>query len=382
MQVASNMKMKRSPLVTGVTLASLLALSACSSFNQLTGQSESVEYKSTVTGEPLSIPPDLTQASDNTHYRAPEGVATLSAYAAGQKAQSANPADRVLPQTAGVQVMRDGALRWLVVSEPAETLYPKLIEFWGNQGFTIQSQNPKAGLIETDWAENRAKIPEGWLRSALGSVLDQVFDSGERDRFTIRLERDANGKTEVYVSHQHMEETPTSDGTGFKWVFGKEDQGLNAAMLARLMVYLGTDQQKAAQEIKGATPDAGPATTTQLSSGQASLMVNETFDRAWRRVGVAIDSARFTVEDRNRDQGDYYIRYLDTDTGEKIEQQTVFGRLFGTRNAAEPQKFRVHVAQQGGGSEVTVLDQDGKQLTDATARRILTVIDKNLKGTQ
>nr|WP_198150017.1 outer membrane protein assembly factor BamC [Castellaniella caeni] len=374
--------MKRSPLVTGVTLASLLALSACSSFNQLTGQSESVEYKSTVTGEPLSIPPDLTQASDNTHYRAPEGVATLSAYAAGQKAQSANPADRVLPQTAGVQVMRDGALRWLVVSEPAETLYPKLIEFWGNQGFTIQSQNPKAGLIETDWAENRAKIPEGWLRSALGSVLDQVFDSGERDRFTIRLERDANGKTEVYVSHQHMEETPTSDGTGFKWVFGKEDQGLNAAMLARLMVYLGTDQQKAAQEIKGATPDAGPATTTQLSSGQASLMVNETFDRAWRRVGVAIDSARFTVEDRNRDQGDYYIRYLDTDTGEKIEQQTVFGRLFGTRNAAEPQKFRVHVAQQGGGSEVTVLDQDGKQLTDATARRILTVIDKNLKGTQ
>lgn len=380
MQVASDMMMKRTPFsLAGVVLVGLLA--GCSTVGQLTGQSESIEYKSTVSGDPLSIPPDLTQASDNTHYKAPEGTASLSAYSASQKAQSANPADRVLPQATGVQVMRDGTLRWLIVDEPAEALYPKLIEFWGEQGFTIQSQNPKAGLIETDWAENRAKIPEGWLRSALGVVLDQVFDSGERDRFSTRLER-VNGKTEVYISHQHMEETPTSDGTAFKWVFGKEDPGLNAAMLARLMVYLGADQQKAAQDIKNASQDAGPGTTAQLADGQASLLVNESFDRAWRRVGVAIDSARFTVEDRNRDQGDYYIRYLDTDTGEQIEQQTVFGRMFGSRNAAEPLKLRVHLAQQGGGTAVTVLNQEGQQMTDATARRILAVLDKNLKDAQ
>ncbi|MGB3742549.1 MAG: outer membrane protein assembly factor BamC [Castellaniella sp.] len=369
---------------TSFSLASMVLVSlltGCSTMGQLTGQTESVEYKSTVTGDPLSIPPDLTQAADNTHYRAPEGVASLSAYSASQRTQSANPADRVLPQTPGIQVMRDGTLRWLQVDEPAETLYPKLIEFWGQQGFTINNQNPKAGLIETDWAENRAKIPEGWLRSALGSVLDQVFDSGERDRFSTRIER-LNGKTEVYISHQHMEETPTGDGTAFKWVFGKEDPGLNAAMLARLMVYLGADQKQAAQEIQNASKDAGPATTAQLDEGQASLTVNESFDRAWRRVGVAIDSARFTVEDRNRDQGDYYIRYLDTDTGEKIEQQTVFGRLFGTRNSAEPLKLRVHLAGQGSATQVTVLDEQGQLLTDATARRILSVLDKNLKDAQ
>jgi outer membrane protein assembly factor BamC len=380
MQVASDMMTPRTSFsLASMVLVSLLA--GCSTMGQLTGQTESVEYKSTVTGDPLSIPPDLTQAADNTHYRAPEGVASLSAYSASQRTQSANPADRVLPQTPGIQVMRDGTLRWLQVDEPAETLYPKLIEFWGQQGFTINNQNPKAGLIETDWAENRAKIPEGWLRSALGSVLDQVFDSGERDRFSTRIER-LNGKTEVYISHQHMEETPTGDGTAFKWVFGKEDPGLNAAMLARLMVYLGADQKQAAQEIQNASKDAGLATTAQLDEGQASLTVNESFDRAWRRVGVAIDSARFTVEDRNRDQGDYYIRYLDTDTGEKIEQQTVFGRLFGTRNSAEPLKLRVHLAGQGSATQVTVLDEQGQLLTDATARRILSVLDKNLKDAQ
>jgi outer membrane protein assembly factor BamC len=153
-------------------------------------------------------------------------------------------------------------------------------------------------------------------------------------------------------------------------------------MIARLMVYLGADQQKAAQQLKQATNDTGPAATADVARGQASLTLAETFDRAWRRVGVALDSARFTVEDRNRDQGDYYIRYLDTDSGQKIEQQNIFGRMFGSRNTAEPLKLRVHVAQQGGGSEVTVLDAAGKQLTNGTADRILTVLATNLKTTR
>ena len=378
------MKTKRTPtpwVQTALGL-SLLALAGCSTLGQLTGQSESIEYKSTVSGDPLVIPPDLTKANQSPHYQAPEGTARLSDYAASRQAQTnVSPADRVLPQQAGMQVMRDGALRWLVVDQPAETLFPKVIEFWGEQGFTIQSQDPRAGLIQTDWAENRAKIPEGWLRSALGNVIDQVFDSGERDRSTTRMER-ANGKTEIYVSHQHMEETPTGDGAGFKWVYGKEDPGLNAAMLARLMVYLGASEQQAQARLASAGDEAAPVAAAQIGAGEAALSLNEPFDRAWRRVGVAIDSARFTVEDRNREQGDYYIRYLDTDTGEKIEQPNMFGRLFGSRNTAEPLKLRVHVAQDGTGTRVTVLDEAGQPKTDATAQRIMTVLSKHLNETR
>lgn len=358
---------------------SLIALAGCSTLGELTGQSESIEYKSTVSGDPLSIPPDLTKANQNPHYKAPEGVAKFSDYVAGQQAQgNANPADRVLPNQAGIQVMRDGTLRWLVVDQAAEKIYPRVIDFWGEQGFTIQSQDPQSGLIQTDWAENRAKIPEGWLRSALGKVLDQVFDSGERDRFTTRLER-VNGKTEIYISHQHMEETPTSDGASFKWIYGKEDPGVNAAMLARLMVSLGTDVQRAQAQVSHAEAGpAGVAAAPQLSDGQASVTLSEPFDRAWRRVGVALDSARFTVEDRNRANGDYFIRYLDTDTGQKIEQQTIFGRMFGTRNSAEPLKLRIHVADQGASSVVTVQDEQGATLADGTARRVISVLSGHL----
>lgn len=359
-----------------------LTLSGCSTWNQLVGNEESIDYKSTVRGDPLSIPPDLTQVNQGAHYRAPEGTATFTEYAQSQQQQrDQSAADRILPQPEGINVVRDGDLRWLVVDKPAEEIYPQIVEFWGNNGFTISKQDPRAGLIETDWAENRAKIPEGWIRSALGSIIDQVFDSGERERFRTRLER-VNGKTEIYVSHQHMVETPTADDTIFKWVFGPEDPGLNAAMLARMMVYLGTDVQQAQQLVAEAekAPNAPDIMLSEDDSAQLNL--GESFDRAWRRVGVAIDSAGFSVEDRDRSTGDYYVRYLDTDTGVKVEQQNFIGRLFGTKNTAEAAQYRINVAQhqQGAGSKVTVLDANGQVQNTETARRILSVLMGHMTG--
>lgn len=360
---------------------SLLVLSGCSTMNQMMGNEESVNYKSTVAGDPLSIPPDLTQANRDAHYRAPEGATSYSQYAQGQSAQQASGgADQVLPQAAGIQVMRDGDLRWLVIDRPVDKIFPRIVDFWGEQGFTIQSQDPRAGLIQTDWAENRAKIPESWIRSALGAIVDQVFDSGERDRFRTRIERVGN-KTEVYVSHQHMEETPTADGSAFKWVFAKEDPGLNAAMLARMMVFLGSDIDSARQQVADASKDPASAQVQTLDAdGQAELVLNESFDRAWRRVGVAIDSAGFSVEDRDRSAGEFFIRYLDSDTGEKIEQQNIIGRIFGSRNTAEAVPLRIKLTGQGDATRVTVLDQNGQEQTTPTAKRIINVLSNSMRS--
>ncbi|HEU0228951.1 MAG TPA: outer membrane protein assembly factor BamC [Burkholderiaceae bacterium] len=373
------MRLKKHATAVVVGL-SLLALSGCS-LNKFMSDQESVNYKSTVAGEPLTIPPDLTQADSNPHYRAPEGMATYSKYAQSQAARNAQNADNaVLPNTPGMKVMRDGDIHWLVVDQPAQSIYPKVVEFWGDQGFTIHNQDPKAGLIQTDWAENRAKIPEGWIRSALGGLLDQVFDSGERDRFRTRIER-VNGHTEIYISHQHMVEKVSPDFSTSKWVPGKEDQGLNAAMLARLMVYLGTNVNEAHTLIAQAVKDPTQTKVQAQTAGQsADLTVSEPFDRAWRRVGIALDSAGFSVDDRDRSAGDYYISYLDTDTGVKIEQQTFIGRLFGTKNTAAPTKYRLHVAQQSDGTSslVTVLDANGKRDDSATAKRIITVLSQHM----
>src|SRR5690606_20520493 len=106
----------------------------------------------------------------------------------------------------------------------------------------------------------------------------------------------------------------------------------------------------------------------------------ESFDRAWRRVGVAIDSAGFTVEDRDRSQGDYFIRYLDADLGEKIEQQNFFGRLFGGKNTAEPVESSIHVQDHGGTSLVTVHDMNGAVQDHDTAKRHPPVLARHMSG--
>lgn len=358
---------------------SALLLSGCSTVNQALGLEEPIDYKSTVAGDPLTIPPDLTQANRDARYTAPEGVTRYSDYAAAQASQPTVGKTNILPQTDDIQVMRDGDLRWLVVNRPAEQIYPQLLEFWNEQGFTIRSEDPRTGLIETDWAENRAKIPEGWIRSALGAIIDQVFDSGERERFRTRLERVGPDRSEIYISHQHMYEQPTKDEAAFKWVYGKEDPGLNAAMLARLMVYLGTDVNTASAKVRQAE-QADTRPTVEAVPDSAALVLAESYDRAWRRVGVAIDSAGFSVEDRDRSQGDYFVRYLDFDRGEKIEQPTFFSRLFGGKNTAEPETYRIHVEDQGGRSVVTVRDVNGAVQEDATAKRILAVLADHMKS--
>jgi len=366
----------------GAALIGLLLLSGCSDLQEILGQEDSVDYKSTVRGTPLSIPPDLTQAASDPRYRAPaSGSTTFSQYQqqgqqaateAGGQAQAS-----VLPEQSGMRVERDGDLRWLSIDQPPEAVFPKIVDFWAEQGFTVRTNDPKAGLVETDWAENRAKIPESWIRTALGSILDSVWDSGERERFRTRLERVGN-TTEIYISHEQMVEKRAGYDDGHvQWEHGKEDPGLNAAMLARMLVFLGTDVNRASTMVAQAEQDPRKPQIAEISSDGAALSVAESFDRAWRRVGLALDSGGFTVDDRDRSAGDYFVRYRDTDTGQQNEEPGFFSRLFGGGSGrAQAPQYRLHLAQDSTGAQtqVVVLDANGQRDNSATARRLLSVL--------
>jgi outer membrane protein assembly factor BamC len=374
-------------------LLTLVMLAGCSDINQVLGKEEPIDYKSASAqqqSQPLSIPPDLTQAAADPRYKAPPGgTTTFSQYQAeGQQQAAAQTAGQstgnVLPQRTDMHVERDGDVRWLVVDLPPDQIFSKVVDFWTSNGFTIQSNNPTAGLIETDWAENRAKIPESWIRQTLGFVLEQAYDSGEREKFRTRLER-VNGHTEVYISHQHMVEKNVGqrDSGNLQWQPGAEDPGLNAAMLARLMVFLGTSVDQAKTMIaKAGTEPAQPKVVRDVQADGARLNVQEPFDRAWRRVGVALDSGGFTVDDRDRSAGDFYVRYLDTDTGVQKDEPGVFSRLFGTARPSQAPQYRVHVVGQDTTTQVTVLDANGKPDNSPTAQRLLSVLADKMSAAQ
>jgi outer membrane protein assembly factor BamC len=285
----------------------------------------------------------------------------------------------VLPSYPGIEVKRSGDLRWLVVDQAPEKLFPKIEEFWYDIGFNLDVIDPKAGIMVTNWAENRAKIPESGIRQLLGTFLQTLWDSGERERFRTVLERVDGDRTEIYVSHQQMVEVVKGvEGSQIEWERGREDPGLNAAMLARLMVYLGEDVEQARQQmVRAQEQTLRPAVQDNVST-DGTITVDEPFDQAWRRVGFALDSGNFAVDDRDRSTGDFFVRYVDTDTGRRMDDPGFFSRLFGRSSPPPTTQYRINLQQQGERTVISVFDDKGVRQNDQTATRMLSVLAERL----
>jgi outer membrane protein assembly factor BamC len=228
-------------------------------------------------------------------------------------------------------------------------------------------EDAKAGVIETNWSENRGKLPNDVVRNLLGRLAGNLFDTGERDQFRTRLERVELGGgrigTEVFISHRGIEEavvSPTGarDDNTTRWRLRPSDPQLEAEMLARLMVSLGgVRDEPAARTAVAAAPEA-PSRARLVVDGTA-LEIDEAFDRAWRRVGLALDRGGFTVEDRDRTLGIYYVRYVDPKSIGK-EEPGFWSRLFGnTDNPLEVRRFRVVVRANGAQTVVAILTSAG-----------------------
>jgi outer membrane protein assembly factor BamC len=369
----------------------LTGLAGCSSFNSMMEPGR-IDYKSAAKSQTpsLEVPPDLTQVQRDNRYSIVEsnsGTATASGYNLQQG--GAGPATAataaVAANAAGdIRVERAGNQRWLVIKQTPEVLWPQLKDFWQESGFLINIDQPQAGVMETDWAENRAKIPQGVIRNTLGKVLDSLYSTGERDKFRTRVERAADGTTEIYISHRGAQEELTGqqkDST--VWTPRASDPELEAEFLSRLMVRLGAEPTRAKATVAGTT---APQARAKLAKGNdgAYVEVDEGFDRAWRRVGLALDRVGFTVEDRDRTQGLYFVRYVDQgQDAQNKGEKGFFSRLFSFGSDDEKtkaaQRYRVSVKGTGDISRVAVLNNDGKPETSPIAGKILTLLSEQLK---
>jgi outer membrane protein assembly factor BamC len=315
-----------------------------------------------------------------------KAATTLSGYQA-ERAQARPGAGAVLPAAEGVRVERDGNQRWLVVNAPPEKLWPLVKEFWQESGFLLRQEMPEAGIMETEWAENRALIPQSWLRRTLGGLLEQAHSTPERDKYRTRLERTPTGGTEVYISHRGMMEVYVSEERAqTMWQPRPADPELEAEFLRRLMVRLDTPEEKAKAMLAAAAPPQRAALRKGLD-GQELLEVFEPFDRAWRRIGLALDRVGFTVEDRDRQKGVFFVRYADPEAEMARKSEKGMFSWLAFWRSDEPKvkaaQYRVAVSAKsdngGDNSRVQVLDRNGAAESSATSHRILTLLHEQLK---
>ena len=354
----------------GALVACAVALSACSSLTE----GDKVDYKSSTKGVALEVPPDLTQLSRDSRYQVPGGTVTASSYQVGQAAPDLPTAASTLGD---VRIERAGMQRWLVVNRSADELWGPVRDFWQETGFMLAVDQPNVGIMETDWAENRAKIPQDFLRSTLGKLLDSVYSTAERDKFRTRLERTPSGGTEIYISHRGMVEVYNNrEQDTTIWQPRPNDPELETEFLRRLMIKLGVPQEQS----KAIVASGAAKTTSRVATvGNVPVVqIDEGFDRAWRRVGLALDRTGFTVEDRDRAQGTYFVRYVEPNADKK--DPGFFGKLFSrSEKDTAPLKFRINVKSQGESTTVSVLNASGAPETSANAQRIVQVIADDLR---
>jgi outer membrane protein assembly factor BamC len=355
---------------TSSCFAALALLAGCGTMENLLG-GDRIDYRSQAqTVRPLEVPPDLTQLARDSRYQAQASV-SAAGLAAASTAAPANP-------LAGMRVERNGNTRWLFVPMAPDALFPQARAFWVDAGFVIANENAAAGLLETDWAENRAKLPQDLVSRTVGRVFDSLRDTGERDRFRMRIER-TEGGSEVFISHRGAEEVVSGGNANatVSWKPRANDPALEAEFLQRLMVRLGARAEPARTAVAQAAQVADRARALSAST----LEVDDGFERAWRRVGLALDRSGFTVEDRDRNAGLYFVRYVDPRAA-GVEDPGWFARLFGGKPdaSAAPVRFRITVKADGAAkSNVALQASSGEAVPNEVAQRVIAVLVNELK---
>jgi outer membrane protein assembly factor BamC len=341
-----------------------------------------IDYKSASQATSLEVPPDLSQIKRDSRYVVPGSASALAA-SSTTGARATTDAGTAANQMGDVKIVRTGTQRYLVVQRSADAVWEPLRDFWKDNKFVLTTDQPELGIMETDWAENRAKLPQDFLRRTLGRIFESIYSTGERDRFRTRVERTDNG-IEITITHRGLIEIYSSvrqDQT--IWTPRAADPELEIEFLRRLMQRLSGQITVASNK----TADTSlPSTTGSVVSDVKVIKVNQLpaieindgFDRSWRRVGVAIDRTGFTVEDRDRAQGFFFVRYAPPGSTDK--EPGFFAKLFSSEKATPSlAKYRIVLTSKGDVSTVQVQAPDGMPETSSNAEKIIKLLADEIK---
>ncbi len=426
----------------------LAALGACSwlHFGDTFGGDETYDYRKAKPRQgPLDVPPDLTPLPKEERVVAGSGAAKPGASAAAAAAApaaapaagalapaatvavapaapvavAAAPASSavnvavlnqmVAPAIPGARIVREGGQRYLAVDVSPETAYATVKDLWAGLGMKIEVDEPRQGILETNWAENHPQVSEDAVRNSLHRILGSFDSTGERNRYRARIERTANNTAEITITHRGLEEVYTSpmrDNTA--WQPRPPDPDLEAQMLQRLALRfmpVQAVQVAVAPGTGAATQAAAPAPVSApvsvpapaghaletasvqnarvhkvTAGGIVTLQVEDSVEHTWRQVGNALDRGGFTVQERNRDQHIFTVRYLDPDYEiSEREKRSWWDRVFNSDAKIPEQQFQIAIGANGPSTSIEVRDRDGRPDAGPTARRILDQLTEQMR---
>jgi len=350
--------------LTAIAAALLLLGTGLSGCDTLRGMRK--EDPDKVRAERLRLPPDLASGGINNGMSIPAGPGAASGIQAGT----------LLPDPArGITVHKAGAQRWLEVAAKPEQVWQWLHGYLGHYSLKIAREVPSIGLLQTDWILHGVALPRG----VFSPQIKDPEDARVADYYVFRLEPGAQPNTsEVHVAHRRM--AAQGEGKDAVWSWRPADPFLEAEMLRGFMLYAGVQPATAAQQVAAAEGAPAQAQLDSGDDGQPLLALNDGFFNAWRRVGTAVDRLGFTVADRDRSAGQYFVRYdprAETGRPEKGLLDTLAFWRDDPPDAVEI--YVIQLREQGARTLVTVTEEGGAAAPPEVAERILAVLAEQLR---
>jgi outer membrane protein assembly factor BamC len=378
-----------------------------------TSSPTAIDYKSDSRSKQasLAVPPNLIdEAADQRSLPPQGGQASLSDLQQVQKAAPSAPT--VVPPVSGMHIQRDGTERWLVIDNKSpDQVWPQIRRFWQEQGFLLVVDARDKGVMETDWNETHPQISDGLIRNTLSKATGNSYVTAERNKYRTRLEAAPNGGTYVFVSQKGMREALTGvNNDSSQWQARANDPALENEYLKRLMASLAASDSRQASGASldsvsldkaapagGTAPKGGSsaaATTaaqnatlaaqtaakndTVPEASSAELTLPEAYDRAWLRVGIALDRSNFTVDDRDRARGIYFVRYVDPKDLSSAEQG-FWSQVFHGKKEKVAKQYQVNVrAITEDQTRVSIVDDKGQVDSSPQARQIMALLSDQI----
>jgi outer membrane protein assembly factor BamC len=380
-----------------------------------------IDYKSDSKSKQVSlaVPPNMIDETSDQRSLPPQGGETSLSTLKQVQAQAPVSDLTVVPAVKGMHIQRDGTESWLVIDgKTPDQTWAQVRRFWQEQGFLLVVDQRDKGVMETDWNETHAQINDGLIRNTLSKAMGNSYVASERNKYRTRLETAPNGGTYVFISQKGMQEALSgANNDSTTWQPKPNDPGLETEYLKRLMASLALADSRAAagdtqstalspagtQTAPGAAaagansaaakaaaenvamstqppmPDQNETSNTSAQYTSTELTLGEPYDRAWVRVGIALDRSNFTVDNRDRTRGLYSIRYVDPKDMASAEQG-FWSQVFHGKTEKVAKQYLVNVrAVTPDQTRVAVVDDKGNIDASQPAKEIMSLVVDQLR---
>jgi len=333
--------MKTQLIQISMLAISMTVISSCAFVQRFSGEDDYAEASSQ---GGLHVPPELVAPEWNDSLKIPQtGSDRVSALDTYGKALDAS----VVPEFVDMTIRREGDLRWIEAEIDPVNVWPLLRSFWASQDVILERDKPAVGVMETEWIED--------IDSSQSEFTEVTEFTATRSKFKIRIEREPNAVTNIYVS-QRKTQLHSITEQGAVWLDVTSDSESEAEMLVSLMQHLGESRDTAINAVAEAE---GPRLYIEIRDldGMPVLYVGDQYSRVWRRTGIAIDRTGLQIHHQDRSRGIYHVRVQASDVSENAQLQSG--------------DYQIHLLSQGAQTVLTAHSAEDESILSAQSARIL-----------